>query len=819
MISPRTGTVLVVLALVAANSTSVTGPISQRHFGSPERRAETARRAVGGLPLVFEPNAGQWDSSVRYTARAGGHDVLLTTTGAVLRGRTSSYALTLRGANGLAELEPQNLQPGVANYFTGADPSRWRVGVPTYGRVRMPSVYPGVDLVWRGTRAAIEYDFVVAPGADPSQIALMAEGAGDTRVTDGGDLLVTVGTDHIRQRRPVLYQDIGGARRNVDGGFSVRADGSFGFRVGPYDASKPLVIDPLIYATYLGGTDNDDIQGVAFDADGNVYVAGNTGSTDFPIVGGLGLSQRAIPDVFVSKLNSTATTLLFSTYLGGSAGDGVDGFCRDASGNFYVGGHTRSTNFPTTSGALQTTKAAGDDGFISKLNSAGSSLLYSSYLGGAGTDTIADIGCDASSNFYVGGYTDSTDFPTTAGAFRTTKSVGNDGYVTKVNTGTGLVYSTYLGGNDADQVRGMAVDTGGNAYVVGITMSSDFPTTSGSYKPTKPAPTGVPSAFLVKLNATGTGLSYGTFLGGAGQVSANSVAVDPAGAAYVAGATALANFPTTPGAFQTTKPNSANVSDGFVTKFNPTGTSLVYATWLNGTDGADSPSVIGVDGAGRAWVGGNANSTNFPTMNPVQANKVGGFYDAYLAILNPAGSALVFSTYLGGCCSDTLLAMAIDGSGNAYVGGATGSTDFPATPGVYQPNKMEPFDRLDSWVAKIATGVSPAPNTLVQGFTWYSDGQSSKSGPAGTVITAFATSAANASFKLVTGRDGGTGEPCRFDIEPVNPAVRFANSRGFIPNTSGPVNRPPGEWQVCFRQEGGGATLRVTLPLTFTVTP
>jgi beta-propeller repeat-containing protein len=509
-----------------------------------------------------------------------------------------------------------------------------------YAKVRYREVYPGVDLVYYGNQRQLEHDFIIAPHADPSSITLNLAGAEKLFLDTQGHLVLRVKEGEAQFEKPRIYQDVGGVRREIPGSYLLKGAHQVGFQVATYDTSRPLVIDPvLFYSTFLGGGGDDFGHGIAVDSAGNAYVTGPTTSANFPTTSGVAQSAlRGGSDVFVTKLNPTGSGLVYSTYIGGTSNDGGGAIAVDSSGSAYVTGNTSSSDFPTTPGAFQTTfagPAGAGDAFVTKLNPTGSALLYSTFLGGNGDDVGIGIAIDAIGNAYVAGGTSSTNFPTTPGAFQTTCRAQRctpftgtgAGFVTKLNpTGTAVVYSTYLSGSNGDTnfARGIAVDLSDNAYVTGETNSSDFPTTPGAFQSVSPKPGGIcapSSAYVTKINTLGTGLVYSTYLGAVGNFPSCSgfndngfgIAIDSMGNAYVSGNTVLTNFPTTAGAFQTTY------------------------------------------GPGSNNVGNNA----------------------FVTKLNPLGTGLVYSTYLGGSGSDQGFGIAVDSSFNAYVTGSTTSTNFP----------------------------------------------------------------------------------------------------------------------------------------------
>lgn len=731
--------VLALLTAAPARPTATTHtPVLQPTAAESQARV---RETYGKLPLYFEANLGQSDPQVKFLARAPHQTLFLTSTEAVLsltkRESTTLPAhgnsepsgsahgavlrMTFAGANPTPRLSGFEEQPGKANYFFGNDPAKWRTEVSTYAKVRYDDLYPGVDLIYYGTQRQLEYDLIVHAGTDPTRVALAFKGSDRQEVDAQGDLVLYTTAGPIRQRKPVIYQEMNGVRQEIPGGYVLTARHQVTFRVGAYDIRRPLVIDPvLVYSTYLGGSGADEGAGIAVDGHGNAYVTGFTASTNFPTSSGaLEASYGGgLIDACVTKLDPTGSALVYSTYLGGSDLDEAFGIAVDGLGNAYMTGATFSNNFPTTEGAFQTTYGGGfGDGFVTKLSPTGSALVYSTYLGGSGQDGGNGIAVDAAGDVHVTGLTSSWyDFPTTAGAFQTTFGNGyQKAFVTKLDpTGSTLVYSTYLGGSDIsdfDQGEGIALDTLGNAYATGFTHSADFPTTAGASQ-TRLA--GIDNAFVTKLSFSGSAL-YSTFLGGGNIDHGSGIATDAEGNAYVTGFTDSTDFPTTTGAFQTT---FHGVVDAFVTKLNPTGSSIVYSTYLGGTDD-DGGGAIAVDTAGNAYVMGSTQSTDFPTTAGALQTTFGGVYDTFVTKLDFTGSVpLVYSTYLGGSGGDGGVGLgldapggiAVDPLGNAYVSGTTRSTDFPTTARAFQ---VTSGGNYDVFVAKIATPVSPPPPTTV----------------------------------------------------------------------------------------------------------
>jgi hypothetical protein len=707
-------------------SPSITAPNSLLHLDSK----------YGQLPLAFEPNQGQTDSSVRFTARGKGYALYLTPAEAVLRLKrppakilkvgtpkntniqlessgSDIVRIRLEGGNRLCRMEGQGKLASMSNYFVGPDPEKWRKGVAQYAQVKMEEVYPGIDMVYYGDQGRLEYDFVVKPGADPQKIRLRVSGTNEIRIESNGYLTLRTKHGNLDFHAPVLYQGDGNRKTIIRGCFEKCGKYEVGFAVKGYDASKPLVIDPpLVYSTYLGGTNLEQANGIAVDGSGFAYVTGYTESLDFPTTGGA--YQTAFDgttnDTFVTKVNQAGTALVYSTYLGGSGNDCGNSIAVDGAGEAYVTGWTHGS-FPTTPGAYQTVYGGGQDAFITKLNASGSALVYSTYLGGAGLDIGYGIALDGAGNAYVTGIT-SGSFPTTPGAYQTVYGGLGDAFITKMNAaGSALIYSTYLGGSGAETNTSLAVDGSGNVYVTGSTTGF-FPTTAGAYQ-TVVGATG--SLFITKLNIAGTALVYSTYLGGSSMIFTsfdNGIAVDGAGNAYVTG-TVFGIFPTTPGAFQTFF--GGGTDDVFVTKLNSSGGALAYSTYLGGSD-FDIAAGIAVDGAGNCFVTGWTRSFNFPTTaGAFQPTPPGGADDGFVTELNDAGNALVYSTYFGGNSSDRVLGIALDNMGSFYVTGATNSTNFPTTAGA--PQTMFDGGITDAFVAKFGLFILTATPTNTSAST------------------------------------------------------------------------------------------------------
>jgi hypothetical protein len=739
----------IVLLLLLSQSVKVKHFVAASPVAS-ESEAASLPRASGApegmphsqLPLRFEANHGQTDSRVMFVSQGDGYGLFLTRSEAVLalskpstgedrprplttvdgfsplRPQSAQAALRMKivGASAATKLEGLDELPGRTNYFIGNNRKKWRTDVPAYARVQYKNAYPGINIIYYGRPDRLEYDFAVAPGADPAVIKLAYKGARSVRVDARGDLVLDTGVGEVRQLKPAVYQEVGGARRAVSGGYVLKGKHLVGFQIGPYDKGKALIIDPVLaYSTYLGGSGFDVGVGIAVDSSGNAYVTGSTGSIDFPVTssGLRTVYAGGTRSAYVAKLNPSGSALIYSTYLGGSMFDGGTGISVDSVGNAYVVGFTQSVDFPTAN-ALQPALRGVQDAFVAKLNPSGSALVYSTYLGGSNSvlpeSGGAGIAVDSSGNAYVTGSTNTFDFPTVnplqpafGDASNPAGSIESDAFVAKLNpSGSALVYSTYLGGNRLDTGSGIAVDSAGYAYVIGTTFSRNFPVVNAL----QPLPGGSAfdcstgniqctiDAYVAKLNPAGSALVYSTYLGGSGDEQGRGIAVDSSGNVYVTGQTNSHDFPTA-NAFQA---GNAGGDDAFVAKINSSGTSLTYSTYLGG-GGFDSGARIALDSSGDAYVVGVTRSTNFPVVSPLQAT-LRGPTDAFVTKFNATGTMLFYSTYFGGSGTDGGINIAVDSAGSAYIVGNTNSADLPLS-GPLQSSFGGGL--LDAFVAKISS--------------------------------------------------------------------------------------------------------------------
>ena len=651
-----------------------------------ESRAMLSTAAVAAsyaqIPMSFEGNAGQTAAQVQYLARGAGYTVFLTPDEAVVRlestnAQGSSGAVVQMqwvGANGASPLVAQDQLTSTSSYLIGNDPSDWHTNVPNFGQVDEQGIYPGVNLTYHGNQQQLEYEFTIEPGTSPGVIRLAITGAESIALDAQGDLVLHTVAGDLEEPAPVLYQEIDGVRQAVSGHYVLEPDGQVGFAVGAYDATQPLVIDPtLAYSSFLGGDGNDQGNAIAVDSAGNVYVTGLTTSDNFPEVGGIS-GNLGTQNVFVSKLNAAGTALIYSTYIGGDGNSQANGIAVNSAGNAYITGSTDPVEFPTTAGAFMPSSDAESTGFVAELSADGSALIYSTYLGGTGDDE-----------------------------------------------GTGIA-----------QGNGIAVDSAGNAYVVGTTDSVEFPTTAGVFQTTHGDDDGEDDAFVTKLNAEGSGLIYSTYLGGDGNDEGNAIAIDASGDAFITGSASSYNFPTTDGAFQTTLQGASNA---FVTKLSADGSALIYSTYIGG-DGDDSGNGIAVNAAGDAYITGTSGSDQFPTTaNAFQQSLVTKLSSDYVFVteLNAGGTALIYSTYLAGSYADFGYGIAVDSAGDAWVTGTDGSGDFPTTADAVQPAFI---DNSDAFVSELNPDGTALEYSTYLGGTYDDDGASFDSGQAIAVDSA-----------------------------------------------------------------------------------
>lgn len=706
---------------------------------------ERAQQAVDKSTLVYIENKGQWDSRAHFLLRSGGLDMWITSHGVLYdlyrldkseaksdesellgespASETGSVAkrghvvgISFEGVGSAPSVHAIGRQPGYYNYFIGNDQSKWTPNVGLYSGARIDNIYSGIDALFYLDEGRPRYDLLVRPGGDPKQIRMKIEGAENVSVLPSGALAIATTVGVVEQRELYAYQEMDGIRKKIACRFVVDAKRRVRFDVGRYDRTRPLVIDPLIYSPLLiGGRDQG--QSIAIDGGGNAYITGSTDSPDYPVTtGAYDASYNDSTDAFVAKLDPTGSTLLYSTFIGGSGKDENLGnsIVVDAGGNAYIAGGTESADYPTTSGAYDMSFNGGiTDAFVTKLNASGNALVYSTYIGGATNDRAAGIAIDGSGNACIIGSTLTpligfVGYPTTAGAYDTASNGLSDLFVTKLNAaGSGLLYSTFIGGRRDDRGDGIAIDASGNAYVSGYSSSttivSDYPTTAGAYDS---SPGGALDIVLSKLSPDGSTLLYSTFLGGSQTDYGSGLAVDGSGNVFIAGSTEGGGFPSTVGVY---KRIHGGGTQAYVAKLNHTGSALLYSTFL----GSGSCFDVAIDGNGNAYAAGSTTSSKYPTTAGAYDTSHNGSNDLFVTKLNSTGSALLYSTFIGGSSFEETPAIALDGSGNIFVTGNTGSSDFPVSPGAYD---VALGGSTDAYVTKLnATGSALIYSTFVGG--------------------------------------------------------------------------------------------------------
>jgi hypothetical protein len=598
------------------------------------------------------------------------------------------------GANPSPKMEGQNKKITKYSYFKGNDPDKWIRGAPAFGRIVYRELYPRVDLVVYGRKESLKYEYKVKPRGKVESLGLKYENVKKIKINKKGQLEIETAIGVLIEDVPACYQEINGKKVKVDAQYAIDKDNIVRLKIGKYQKDKELIIDPTLeYSTLIGGSGWEWPRGITIDDTHNAYITGFTDSDDFPITpDAYDTNFNNINDVFITKLNSTGTELLYSTFLGGGDLDRSYGIAIDKNDNVYVTGETVSNDFPTTPGAYDTSfnsyDSAYSDAFITKINSDGTNLIYSSYIGGSNGDTGRGIDIDGDGNTYITGYTDSHDFPVTPNAYDTSASGVHDVFVTKFNSnGNDIIYSTFISGNGDDKAYRIVIDDSRYAYITGRTTSDNFPTTSDAYDRSL---NGNSDLFAAKINSTGTNLIYSTYLGGNSWEFASGIAVDKNDNVYVTGETGSNDFPTTPGAYDT---NFNGGRDIIVTKINSNGTQLLYSTYLGGSkdDGCFAEDGIAIDSNGNAYITGYTASNDFPsTPDAFDTSFNEGIYpdyeydyDAFLTILNTLGNNILYSTFLGTRKTDVSYAITLDNKRNVYITGETNSNNFPTTPGAF----------------------------------------------------------------------------------------------------------------------------------------
>ncbi len=751
----------------------------------------TAYGGVSKLPVVFEP------AGVGFIAQQPGRTLHVGVNGFTmdLSSTTSIRTQFVNGSPG-SKAEAVEPMPSRAHYFLGNDPRQWRRDVPHFQKLRYRNVYPGVDLVYYGNEGALEYDFVVAPGASPAAIELAFHGADKLSTAPNGDLLLEADGYAVRQLRPKVYQQIHGARKEISARYRL-LENKVRFALGSYDHRHPLTIDPVLqFATYFGDLGQDSASAAVNDGSGATYVTGATNSVQF-------LTRPDSPqaahggatDAYVAKFSEFGN-LIWITYFGGTGTDAGLGLALDSGGDVFVSGYTNSQNLPVKN-AFQSTFNGGEiDAFLAKISSRGNQLIFATYLGGAGDDYGNGVAVDASGSAYQTGWTRSANFPNRGGYQQGPSGGGGDTFVTKfAPSGSSLLYSTFVGGNGDDLGTSIAVDSAGSAYVTGATTSTVFPGV-GAALGTK----GGYDVLLYKLTPGGNALVYSALIGGSEDEYSQRIALDPLGGAYLTGYTLSSNFPVTASAQRI----AGGRTDAFVVKMNAAGNAIAYSTFLGG-NGDDFGFGLSVDSAGTAYVAGGTNSTNFPIRNAPQTSFGGGRSDGFVARLSPSGDSLLYSTFLGGGGQDSIRGIALDRNGSVTVAGQTDSLNLPQAGNSLAASSLATTDiflaRLSADTAISILGAAP----LALSF------EAKLGGPAPAALPLTLTS---------------TSQPLSYVASSTAPWLRISPPAG---STGAPVSVSvvPGDLQpgvyrteIAFNSAGSvGASPKVAVTLTITVDP
>lgn len=704
----------------------------------------------GGNPAQFIENKGQWPQEVLFLARFNGLNAWITQEGAVfdfyqwikndenipgqgaentknryhksLINQRQGHVVRIRHRGSLAQVTGvgEEEKSFFFNYFYGNDPSRWARNVRVFEKVIIKNLYPGIDVRWYFDRGMLRHDYIVTPGADYSQIGFYLEGARQISI-EKGDVLFTTRFGRVRLSELFAYQETPSGRKQVSAYWKQEKD-AIRLIVPHYDENLPLIIDPIVYCTFVGVQGSEFPVAIAADDLGNTYITGQVPNIPYPTTTGAydDTFNGGLWDAFVTKLNSSMNNLVFSTFLGGSGNEefllshSLKSIFVDANYNVYVAGETTSNDFPVSTPCFDNTLNGGSDIFITKLNPLGNNLIYSTYLGGSDDEFGASIIVNNVGDAVVSGGTESPDFP----AGNNFGAGASEIFVAKINnSGTSLVLSTIVGGSENEFPGSIALDGSGNIYLAGRTFSNDFPVlgaVDGSFNGANNFNNNtISDAFYLKLNSSGNVIQFSSFLGGDLSDGAIGIKLDNNGDLYVVGRTESNDFPTTSGSFM---PNYCSFCGNltFVTKINTSGNSIVYSTYMGGTNSGNEEIMdFSVDPAGHVFLVGFTGRNNFPIGGPGQDQTFNGFWDGFLAKLNPAGNGLLYSTFFGGepnnnfgdDLEDWAAGVALDASGDMYVVGYTSSNNFPVTAGAYDVTHSDAPSSTDIFVTKLTSCV------------------------------------------------------------------------------------------------------------------
>ncbi|MFH1050528.1 MAG: SBBP repeat-containing protein [bacterium] len=692
---------------------------------------------IANLQVIagFIENKGQWDNHVKYLYQTTNLNVWITDESLVF----DNYKIQLLKSHGgkhisghVISMKMENLNKSVHfipiskhqeyyNYFIGNNQSKWASGVPVFEECKIKNVWNGVDLslhsekipnsefritnehtpslrdtpLDRGDKLEnFRYDFIVAPGASTQNIQFSFEGCDDIKINTAGELVFNTSIGELNHGKIFAWQLIGTERKEVACCFERVTGNKFTIKTADYDKTKELIIDPLVYSTFIGGSAYEEVKDIKTDALGNVYICGNTNSNNFPTIpGGYDQSYNGNYDAFVSKLNSDGSGLIFSTFIGSDEDDKASSLDIDASGNVFVTGLTASSSFPITMGAYDMIANGEFDAFVLKLGSSGGNLLYSTFLGGSIYDEAKSIVIDNMGYAFVTGKTYSADFPVTSGSYDEMFGGGQDIFVCKIGAeGTTLDFSTYIGGAGIDIANSIDLDVSKNVYITGETESDDYPTTGGAFDISF---NGGRDVIVSKFNSSLNALMYSTFIGGSANDAGYGITIDNSSNAIICGETISGSYPTTFGSYDLSFNGGV---DGIVSKLNSTGSSLVFSTFMGGT-GDDRLCGIELDNSNNIYLAGYSGSIDFPVSSNAVGKTNSGAYDAVIVRLLSAGNSLGYSSYLGGAQNEESYAIALSSDLNAIICGSTASSDFPSTSGCYD-NSFN--GQIDGFVSKVS---------------------------------------------------------------------------------------------------------------------
>lgn len=655
--------------------------------------------------LFFEENLGQWQSDAEFLCRTGGMRAWLTNTGLVLDyyrnirrkpdvsnivdmpKRVTGHIIRFdyAGANDMASFIAEGKQNTYHNYFIGRDETKWANNAGVYKELVLEDIYTGIDIRYYSDDGNLRYDYRCNTGADISQIRISVEGAENVLINDSGALVTGTSLGSVFHGKILAYQHEWYGAKPVSCAFVQYNDGTVGIETGKFNRSKDLIIDPLIYSTFIGGGDDEDVRDIAVDDAGSIYICGKTDSPDFPTTTGAydtTLNGNHM-DMYVSKISPDGLTLLYSTYIGGSDSDLGKKIAVDETGNVYLGGQTRSADFPVSAAAFDTSFNSGgtfySDIIVMKINQLGNNIIYSTYLGGTEDETINALILDGGGNALLGGYVFSADFPATAGSYDDSHNGSIDGFITKLNPdGSDLVFGTFLGTSGSEYVYDLQLDSENNIVAAGMVKSADFPVTTGAYDTLY---NGQNDVFITKFNNNCSGLVFSTYVGGTQWDNCYGMELDDAENVIFGGETNSSDYPVFGGTYDTVYNQNKDI---FISKLRNDGGALLYSSYFGGSE-QDFFKDIELDAAGNIIITGATLSNDFPTsadaFDPFFNGGATGTEDPVISVLSPNITTLIFSSYHGGSEEDWGYALSLSRSTDVYIVGYTESSDFPTTAG------------------------------------------------------------------------------------------------------------------------------------------